>query len=59
LGIYRAQFKILVGLMRVVKADIWGQIYVLPYIKLTHTRALNGDLEIIVGWLKWELVVAI
>lgn len=45
--------------MRITKGDIWGQIYVLPYIKITHTRALNGDLELIVGWLKWELIVAI
>ena len=38
---------------------IYGQIYLLPYIKITHTRELNGDLELIVGWLKWEVVLGI
>lgn len=35
---------------------VYGQIYLLPYIKLTHTRRLNGRLELIIGWLKWEIV---
>ena len=34
-----------------------GQIYILPYIKLTHSRTLNGDLELIIGWFKWEIVI--
>jgi len=34
-----------------------GQIYILPYIKLTHSRILNGNLEFIIGWLKWEIVI--
>ena len=38
---------------------VYGQIYLLPYIKLTHSRKLNGDLELIIGWLKWEVVFAI
>lgn len=37
--------------------EIYGQIYLLPFIKITHTRELNGELEIIIGWLKWELVI--
>jgi hypothetical protein len=45
--------------MTITKARVWGQLYILPYIKVTHTRALNGDLELIVGWLKWELVFSI
>jgi hypothetical protein len=45
--------------MKISKAEIWGQIYLLPYIKITHTRDLNGDLELIAGWLKWELVFSI
>ena len=36
-----------------------GQIYIFPYIKLTHTLKLNGDLELIMGWLKWEIVIGI
>jgi hypothetical protein len=39
--------------------SVWGQIYIFPYIKLTHTRKLNGDLELIIGWLKWEIVISL
>jgi len=39
--------------------EVWGQVYLLPFIKLTHTRDLNGDLELIIGYLKWELVIGI
>jgi hypothetical protein len=39
--------------------EIWGQVYLLPFIKLTHTRDLNGDLELIIGWLNRELVISI
>jgi hypothetical protein len=39
--------------------EVWGQIYLLPFIKLTHTRQLNGDLELIIGWLNKELVIGI
>jgi hypothetical protein len=39
--------------------EIWGQVYFLPFIKLTHTRQLNGDLELIIGWLNRELVIGI
>ena len=37
--------------------EVWGQVYLLPFIKLTHTRQLNGDLELIIGYLKWELAI--
>jgi len=40
-------------------SSVWGQVYILPYIKLTHTRRLNGDLEFIIGWLNKELVIGI
>ena len=39
--------------------EIWGQVYFLPFIKLTHTRQLNGDLELIIGWLNKELVLSL
>jgi hypothetical protein len=39
--------------------EIWGQVYLLPFIKLTHTRQLNGDIELIIGWLNRELVIGI
>jgi hypothetical protein len=38
---------------------VWGQLYLSPYLKVTHTRKLNGDLELIIGWLKWELVISL
>lgn len=41
--------------MKISVSKVLDQIYLLPYIKLTHTRRLNGDLELIVGWLKWEI----
>jgi hypothetical protein len=45
--------------MKISINEIWGQVYLLPFIKLTHTRQLNGDLELIVGWLNRELVIGI
>ena len=30
-----------------------------PYIKITYNRDLNGYLEFIIGWLKWEIVIGI
>ena len=45
--------------MKIFISSIWGQIYILPYIKITHDRFLNGDLELIIGWLNKEIVVSI
>lgn len=45
--------------MKVTRCKVWGQIYLLPYIKITYDRTLNGDLELIIGWLKWEIVFGI
>lgn len=45
--------------MKILISSVYGQIYLLPYLKVTHTRKLNGDLEIIMGWLKWEFILAI
>jgi len=30
---------------------VCDQIYIIPFVKITHDRALNGDLELIIGWL--------
>lgn len=38
---------------------IYGQVYFLPFICMTHSRRLNGDIELIIGWLKWEIVIGI
>jgi hypothetical protein len=45
--------------MKIRMYSIWDQIYILPFIKLTHDRMLNGDLELIIGWLKWEIIFGI
>jgi hypothetical protein len=45
--------------MKISINEVWGQVYFLPFIKLTHTRQLNGDLELIIGWLNKELVIGI
>jgi len=45
--------------MKTTIYTVYGQIYLLPYIKLTHTRHLNGDLEFIIGWIKWEIVFGV
>jgi hypothetical protein len=36
---------------------VWGQIYLLPFIKVTHDKLLNGQYELVIGWLKWELII--
>lgn len=36
--------------------EIYGQVYPIPFIGITHTRTLNGNIELIVGWLKWEII---
>lgn len=45
--------------MKITKCEVWGQVYILPFVKLTHTRNLNGDLELIIGWLNKEIVIGI
>jgi hypothetical protein len=45
--------------MRISLNTVMSQIYLLPYVKITHDRWLNGDYELIIGWLKWQLVIAI
>jgi len=37
--------------MKISKHTIFGQFYVLPYIKITYDITLNGEYEFIVGWL--------
>lgn len=40
-------------------SKIYGQFYILPFVKVTHTRELNGSLEFIIGWLKWGIIIGI
>ena len=32
------------------------QMYILPYMKITYDSWLNGDYELIFGWLNYQLV---
>jgi plasmid maintenance system killer protein len=34
-----------------------AQVYLLPYIKITHSIWLNGSYELIIGWWNRELVI--
>jgi uncharacterized protein YhjY with autotransporter beta-barrel domain len=45
--------------MRVKLYGVWDQIYLTPYIKVTYTRQLNGDLELIIGWLHKQISIQI
>lgn len=44
--------------MKLSAAFILHQIYLTPYLSVTHDRMLNGDYEIIIGWLKWQLIIS-
>jgi hypothetical protein len=41
--------------MRISKHTIFGQAYILPFIKITHDVFLNGEYELIVGWFNIEI----
>lgn len=45
--------------MKFYICETFGQVYILPYVKLTYTRELNDNLEFIIGWLKWEVVLGV
>lgn len=42
--------------MKVYLYNILYQIYLLPYVKITHSTFLNGDYELIIGWLNFAIV---
>ena len=46
-------------LMCISTFKVMGQVYVLPYIKITHERMLNGDLELIIGWFNYGISFSI
>lgn len=33
------------------------QFYIFPYVKITYSRGLNGDIEIILGWFNHEICI--
>ena len=41
--------------MKLNKYTIAYQIYVLPFVKITHDKFLNGSYELIIGWLNIEV----
>jgi hypothetical protein len=45
--------------MKISKVEIVDQFYILPTIKVTYSRLLNGDLELIISWGKWEIVFGV
>lgn len=36
-----------------------GQLYITPYIKITHSTWLNGSRELIIGWMNYQLTLSI
>lgn len=44
---------------RVKLYSVYGQVYLLPYIKITHNKQLNGSYEFIIGWINKEIVIEI
>lgn len=45
--------------MKISSYEVMYQIYLLPYIKITHDRFLNGSYELIIGWFNKEIVISI
>ena len=45
--------------MKIEILKVGYQIYLLPYLKITTTRFLNGRYELIVGWLNKEIIISI
>ncbi len=39
-------------------STIVSQLYVFPTIKVTYSRQLNGNYELSIGWICWELTMA-
>lgn len=37
---------------------ICSQVYLIPFIKITHDRFLNGNYEIIFGWINKQIVIS-
>ena len=45
--------------MKIRIDDVVYQLYLLPFLKITYNKWLNGDYELILGWLKWQIVFCI
>ncbi len=43
-----------------IKIDrILCQFYVIPFVKITYDKWLNGNYELIIGWLNREIIISI
>lgn len=40
-------------------STVADQLYIFPYVKITYSRYLNGDLELILGWFNYQVYLAI
>jgi len=38
---------------------VFSQLYITPYVKITHDRYLNGSYELIIGWFNRGIVISI
>ena len=45
--------------MSITISRVCSQIYLLPYVKITHDKFLNGNYEFIIGWLNREIILTI
>ena len=45
--------------MKIQIVTIVSQVYLVPYIKITYSRWLNGNLEFTIGWLNKEIICQI
>lgn len=45
--------------MKIQSYKVMYQVYLLPYIKVTNDKFLNGNYELIVGWWNREVVIVI
>lgn len=43
--------------MKLELNTIESQLYIFPFIKITHDKCLNGKYELIFGWLKWDVTI--
>jgi len=44
--------------MKITISKIFGQIYLFPFIKITHDKTLNGEYEFIIGFLNREIILS-
>jgi hypothetical protein len=45
--------------MKISVYTVSSQIYILPFVKVTYDKNLNGDNELIIGWLNKAIVISI